>query len=244
MKIHLNNINGIADAIISLYVSKRNWSPDFANEVYLVCSKVLDTSGMLKNADDNPDLAAEFAQFSDWLNRLVKWGRKHTTLLRYIDFSCTVEGMHRAGQDDWDAHAKRFNNRILRSSTRLAAFGYEMSDYYKGKIIPTDVMLEKLGINIPDRVELDGVFYTKTTNGYIREDLAAKQDVKRGLYMLSIPSNFIFKVDLTEWCHVYKMRNASTNAHPEVQQCCEAIADALTAAHSQFDRDLFGSVDN
>ncbi|MCL1988032.1 MAG: FAD-dependent thymidylate synthase [Firmicutes bacterium] len=237
----MNNISGIADAIISLYVSKRNWSPTFAQEVYLVCSKVLDNNGMLKTATD--DLSAEFAQFDDWLNRLVKWGRKHTTLLRYIDFSCTVEGMHRAGQDDWDAHAKRFNNRILRSSTRLSSFGYEMSDYYKDKIIPTDVMLGKLNINLPERVEVDGVFYTKAVNGYIREDLANVQDVKRGLYMLSIPSNFIFKVDLAEWCHVYKMRNATTTAHSEVQQCCEEIAAALELAHKQFNKNLFCAVE-
>ena len=61
-------------------------------------------------------------------------GRKHITVLRYIDISIMTEGLHRAGQDDIDAHARRFDNRIIRSSTRLAEFSDgEMSDY-----IPTD----------------------------------------------------------------------------------------------------------
>ena len=51
-------------------------------------------------------------------------------MLDFVTISVTVEGIHRAGQDDWDAHAKRFDNRIIRSSTRLADFSEgEMSDY-------------------------------------------------------------------------------------------------------------------
>ena len=83
----------------------------------------------------------------------------------------TVEGLHRAGQDDWDSHAARFNNRIIRSSTRLAQFGYEMSDWYGDKIMPTDLALEYLGIDAPEYVEKDGEKFVKTVNGYIREDL-------------------------------------------------------------------------
>jgi len=237
--VYLNEISGIADAIISLHISKRTWSREFELEVYNVCKNVLDERGSLKNVE-----GAEAEKFKKWMDMLAKWGWKHTTLLRYVDFSVTVEGMHRGGQDDWDAHAKRFNNRILRSSTRLAAFGYEMSDWYKGKIIPTDQALQHLNIEVPNQIEIEGQTYVKAINGYIKEDLADKQDVKRGLYMLSIPSNFIFKVDICEWAHVYKERNAQGTAHPEVKECCEAIADLLEAAHGQFNRSLFDKILN
>ena len=244
MKVYLNEISGIADALVSLYMSKRSWSRKMEDEIHTVCRKVLDRRGALRPLEERVGLEKESAQFEEWMNKLAKWGWKHTTLLRYVDFSCTVEGMHRGGQDDWDAHAKRFNNRILRSSTRLASFGYEMSNWYKDKIIPTDIALSHLGIEVPERLEVDGKVYIKAINGYIREELANTQDAKRGLYMLSIPSNFIFKVDITEWSHVYKERNAAGTAHPEVKQCCEAIADLLESSHKQFNRELFDKILN
>ena len=83
-------------------------------------------------------------------------------MLRFIDISVTVEGLHRAGQDDWDSHAARFNNRIIRSSTRLASFGYEMSEWYQDKIIPTDAALDLLGIEAPE-VTLGEVDFSEET---------------------------------------------------------------------------------
>lgn len=62
-------------------------------------------------------------KFNKWLEMLLKMGRKHITVLRFIDISIMTEGLHRAGQDDVDAHARRFDNRIIRNSTRLATFG-------------------------------------------------------------------------------------------------------------------------
>ena len=244
MKVHLNEISGIADAIVSMYMSKRTWSRDFEEEVNAVCRKVLNEKGALKTPSELAELKKETANFEEWMDKLIKWGWKHITLLRYVDFSCTVEGMHRGGQDDWDAHAKRFNNRILRSSTRLSSYGYEVSDWYKDKIISTDTALSHVGINVPEQIEVNGVIYVKAVNGYVREDLAKEQDVIRGLYMLSIPSNFIFKVDITEWSHVYKERCAKGTAHPEVKECCEAIADMLESAHRQFNRELFEKILN
>ena len=69
-------------------------------------------------------------------------------------------------------------------------------------------------------------------------------DVKRGLYMLSIPSNFIFKINLAEWAHVYKQRNGTTGANPEVKECCELIADELYKANPFFTRELFNKIEN
>ncbi len=240
MNIYVNEINGIADAIVSMYMSKRSWTREKELEIRSVCEKTLTRSG--KIAEDAGE--AELAAYDGWLERLTNWGWRHITMLRFIDISVTVEGLHRAGQDDWDSHAARFNNRIIRSSTRLADFGYEMSDWYRGKVIPTDEALALLGIAAPDVLERDGVRFVKTVNGYIREDMKDSSDVKRGLYMLSIPSNFIFKVNLTEWAHVYKERNKEGTANPEVKLCCEAIADQIGRFQPRFDRELFLKIKN
>ena len=192
-------------------------------------------------------VSAMFETFDGYMNKLVKWGEAHITLLKFIDLSITVEGLHRAGQDDWDAHAKRFDNRIIRNSTRIKGvnFDYEMSDYYKGKIIPTDIAAYMvLGIEFPNEIEYEGKTYVKAVNGYILKGFENNNDVKRGLYMLSIPSNFIFRVNLAEWAHVYKERNKNGGANPEVKQCCEMMADQLIKAHPQFTRELWMNVKN
>ncbi len=242
MNTYLNQISGIDDAIVSMFMSKRSWTREKELHIRQVCRQVLQPNGSL--AEYNAELAAEFEEFSNWMSKLVKWGQKHITMLRFVDMSITVEGLHRAGQDDWDAHAKRFNNRIIRSSTRLAQFSYEMSSWYEDKIIPTDLALKELDIHLPDVFEHEGIPYIKSVNGYIREGYENNPDVKRGLYMLSIPSNFIFKIDLTEWSHVYKERNIHGSANPEVKQCCESIADQIEAFHNQFNRDLFMKILN
>lgn len=240
VKTYLNEITGIADAIVSMYMSKRNWSRELEDEIRSVCWSVLDNKGRFnRNAP-----ADELEKFNDWLERLIKWGWKHITMLRFIDMSITVEGLHRAGQDDWDAHAARFNNRIIRCSTRLATYSYEISEWYQTKIIPTDIALAELGITAPDSVNIKGKTYVKAVNGYIEESMKDNPDVKRGLYMLSIPSNFIFKVNLTEWAHVYKERNKKGNANPEVKLCCESIADQIELFQPSFNRELFEKIKN
>lgn len=120
MKTYLNQISGIDDAIVSMFMSKRSWTREKELHIREICRTVLRADGGLREYDSAQ--ADAFAEFADWMDKLTKWGWKHTTMLRFIDMSVTVEGLHRAGQDDWDAHAKRFNNRIIRSSTRLASF--------------------------------------------------------------------------------------------------------------------------
>ena len=200
MNLYVNEISGIADAIVSMFMSRRSWTREKEMEIREVCERVLSRQGKIVDGAAPEDMA----RYDKWMDSLVKWGWQHVTMLRYIDISVTVEGLHRAGQDDWDSHAARFGNRIIRSSTRLANFGYEMSDWYQDKIIPTDSALALLGIEAPEVIERDGERFVKTINGYIKEEYKDSSDVKRGLYMLSIPSNFIFKVNLTEWAHVFK----------------------------------------
>lgn len=241
MKVYLNSISGIPDAIVAMFMSKRTWTPELDRDIRETCAACLDYNGFVSGNVNN----AKFEKFEKWMGSLVKWGWTHTTLLRFIDISVNVEGLHRGGQDDWDSHAQRFNNRIIRSSTRLAAFREgEMSDYYKGKILPTAMALNAIGVDIPDTIEVDGKEYVKTVNGYILKECAGKQDVERGLYMLSIPSNFIFKVNVTEFAHVYKERNGDSHANPEVRECCEAIAEALYRAVPWFTRELLMKIKN
>lgn len=241
MNVYVNEITGVADAVTSMFMSKRTWTRKKEQEIRQICKLYTSSNGrMLMTPTDE-----KYQQFKEWLDTLVKWGWKHTTMLRFIDISVTVEGLHRAGQDDWDSHAKRFNNRIIRSSTRLATYNQnEMSDYYEGKIIPTDVALAQIGMTTPDTIEVDGKKYVKSVNGYILEEYKDNKDVKRGLYMLSIPSNFIFKIDLCEWGHVYKERNTHSNANPEVKECCESIADQIEKFYPCFNRELFEKIKN
>lgn len=241
MKVYLNKITGIDDAIVSMYFSKRSWNRGMETHIREVTKAILNSDGVYF-----PWPRDKTKEFDEWMDKLIKIGTKHITLLRFIDFSFTVEGIHRAGQDDWDAHAKRFDNRIIRASTRLATFeGDEMSDWYKGKIMTMDQVLRSIDAEVPEKItDENGTLFVRATNGYIREDLKDDKDAKRGLYMECIPSNFIFKVNLTEWAHVYKMRNKSTNANPEVKQLCENIADLLEDANPWFTRDLFNKIEN
>lgn len=241
MKIYLNNIHGVDDAILSMFMSKRSWTPELQERVQNLSRQVLDKDGFPIKSEMT---TAGWAEFNYYLNKVVKWGSRHMTMLRFIDLSFTVEGLHYAGTGDWDSHSMRFNNRIIRSSTRLANFDYEMSDYYQDKIIPTDMAMQELGIGIPDKIEYNGQSYVKTINGYIREDLQDNKDVKRGLYMLSIPSNFIFKVNLTEFAHVYKERNMESSANPEVKMLCEMCQQLVEDVFPQFNKELLLKIPN
>lgn len=242
MKAYLNSIQGIPDAITSMFMSKRTWTRDKEQEIRDACDYVLDRTGRFQINPDSKD--ERVVQYNKWLGSLTKWGTQHITMLKFIDLSVTVEGLHRAGQDDWDAHAKRFDNRIIRSSTRLARFGNEMSDFYKDKIVPTDMALDILNIDLPEKITKDGQTYVRNINGYVREDLFDDNDTRRGLYMLSIPSNFIFKVNLAEFAHVYKERNKNGHANPEVKECCEQIMDLITDAQPMFTRELMLAIKN
>jgi hypothetical protein len=245
MEVYLNRIDGWDDAILTMFYSKRTITRKFENVVRKAVYEST-THDPTYGAVGTLKTSEYWEEVKSWLTTLFKWAPHHTTMGRFLDLSFTVYGMHRAGQDDWDAHAKRYNNRIIRSSTRLADFkGGEMSDYYRGKVVPTDVALAALGITTPDEIEYEGKTYVRAVNGYILKGMEDSKDVKRGLYMLCIPSNFIFKVDLTEFAHVYKERRQEGTAAPEVKQACEWMVDQLEAASRGFiNRDLLMKIKN
>lgn len=241
MKTIVNSIVGFDDAFVAMYISKRSWTQELDAEIRDVCDSVLDKRGrIIRNCD-----VEKLNKFNKWLSMLLRMGRKHITVLRYIEISIMTEGIHRGGQDDIDAHVKRFENKIIRSSTRLAEYSDgEISDWYKDKIIPTDQALKILGINIPESFEYMGETYIKSTNGYIKEEYKNNKDVKRGLYMLSIPSNFISKINLTEFGHVFKERNEDGGANPEVKEWAELVVRQITEFHNQITRDYVLTIEN
>lgn len=239
MKVYFNGIDGLDDAIAAMYFSKRTWTAELDDEIRDVVRNNTYMRGRCVSQD------VMDSDFKRWMNKLCKWGKRHITLLKFIDISVVVEGLHRAGQDDWDSHAKRFDNRIIRSSTRLADFqSGEKSDYYKDKIFTTDEVCEFLNISLPTEITHNDLEYVKAVNGYILKDLKDNRDVKRGLYMESIPSSFIFKVNLAEWAHIYKERGEHGTANPEVKALAEAIQQALERANPWFTREFILSIEN
>lgn len=239
MNVTLNSIWGFDDAIAAMYLSKRTWTPELDMRIrQAVSNSTIEGSKGLRGIDDDPEL-------KKWLETVFKIGSRHMTLLRFINFSVTVQDMHRGAQDDFDSHAKRLDNRIIRSSTRLAKFGEnEMSDFYKGKIIPTDEALKTLNIALPGRIEINGELYVKAVNGYVREDLSNNKDALRGLYMLSIPSTFVFQCNVTEWAHIYKERNKNSGANPELKEMVESVCDQLQTTCPHLTRELFEKIPN
>ena len=242
MKVTVNSITGFEDAFVAMFISKRTWTPDIDMEIRDVCDDVLDKNGFIRLNCDETNLE----KFYKWLGILLSMGKKHITVLRYIDISIMTEGLHRAGQDDVDAHARRFDNRIIRSSTRLATYSEnEMSEYYKDKVL-TDAKVIKsiLGIDMPEEIEYEGNKYVKSPNGYVKEEFKNNKDVKRGLYMLSIPSNFISKINLCEWGHVFKERNQNGGANQEVKDWAEEVMKQITSYHEQITREYVLTIEN
>ncbi len=238
-----------------MYMSKRTWTPKLEQEIELAVGYSTDrrgkphrgivTPGELRYHPSDTD-----EQFMDMITKLFKWGQKHTTMLRFIDLSVIVEGLHRGATDDFDSHAKRLENRIIRSSTRLADYSPdEMSDWYKGKIIPTDLALGYMGIKAPETLEHDGKTYVRTGGGYVLEGLENNRDVKRGLYTLALPMTFTFKVNLVELAHIYRERGmkehgANGTAAPELQEMIESLMDQLESWYPMLTREYLLGICN
>lgn len=217
MKVNVSKISGIDDAILSLYFSKRSWTPELSEEVRAKVAECTCRNGFLVNPN---------SWLEEKLALLKKYGIEygHEVLLSFIDITIETQGLHRAGQDDWDSHAQRFNNRIVRSSTRLGKFtGGEKSDFYKDKILYFSEVMSLF----PPTIERNGHIYVYTDFGYVRADCAEDPDVVRGLYPLAIPSDNITKIDYRQLRHVYKMRGAHSSANPEVKQVAEGIRQDL-----------------
>lgn len=239
MKVYLNEINGLWAAIDAMYFSKRTWTREAEEKLMRMYHENYDERGKCKLGEGY--ITTEFNKLMD---NLFKWSTSHITLAKFLDFTFTVEGLHRGAQDDFDSHAKRLDNRIVRSSTRLSKFGNEKSEWYEGKIITTDEVLERFNIQKPSTVMVDGVNYVACTNGYVREDLKNDKDVLRGLYMLSIPSNFIFKCNGTEFAHIINERDSDSHAAPELRLMVEECKRLIVNEIPQYNTDWCRKVKN
>jgi hypothetical protein len=250
MNVYLTEIHSIQDAIRTMYMSKRSWTLELENEIREVVSHCTDRYGKPIDLPVDDPLKIKF---DDMVRKLFKWGRMHITMLRFLDVSVVIEGLHRGGTDDLDAHAKRMENRIIRSSTRLANYSTaEVSEWYSDKIIPTDVALSVLGIKTPDEIEFEGKTYVRAENGYIVKGMENDKDVKRGLYMLSLPMTFTFKINITELAHVYIERGKSKKngglahgtAAPELQIAMEDLIDQIEEWYPGITREFLLEVEN
>ena len=93
MNVTVNSITGFEDAFTAMYMSKRTWTPELDKEIRSTCDVVLDRNGrIIKDCD-----AESLNKFNKWLEMLLRMGRKHITVLRYIDISIMTEGIHRGG---------------------------------------------------------------------------------------------------------------------------------------------------
>ena len=102
-----------------------------------------------------------------------------------------------------------------------------------------------LNISLPEEIQVDGKTYVKRLNGYILKGLENDHDVQRGLYMMSIPSDFITQCNLTEFSHIYKLRNYDSTAHYELQTAIESWQCQLCAASAgYFNRELLMEIEN
>ena len=242
MEVYLNSVHGLDDAIVSMFLSKRTLTRELEEDIRHTYYQLYEFDGFPMYYEQNKEAAEKFTK---WTDSLFKWGWRHMTMLKFIDLSFTVYGLHRAGQDDWDSHAKRMDNRIIRNSTRLANYeDGEMSDYYKDKIIPTDEALKILNITKPNEITYNNEIYVSTPNGYVKKGFENNKDVKRGLYMLSIPSNFIFKINLAEFAHIYKERNKNGTANPEVKELAEACLEQVNLFIPYVDSEYLFKIQN
>lgn len=239
MKFELKEVSGVTNAILALKFSKRNYNDTVDGYIRYLVYKFSNPNGFIYNRN-NTTMTEEdnrqWGKLEEQLNVVSKWGAGvgfnsnidagHETILRFIDLTFVVTGLHRGAQDDLDSHAMRMNNRIVRSSSRLGVFGSdEMSDWYKTRIISfEDIMdvLDNKTFDFPEiYIDCDDNEYVKTSYGYIRKDLLEDKDTMRGLYRLSIPSDCIFTVSLHDFRHIYKRRNKWTHAAPELAEGIE-----------------------
>ena len=68
MNVTIRKISGIDDAINTMFISKRTWTPELEQDIYDTCSRVLDRNGFIKEDTDVED----YAKFSKWMDSLVK----------------------------------------------------------------------------------------------------------------------------------------------------------------------------
>lgn len=228
MNVKLLETTGLKTALLSLYISKGTLTEELEEDIL---------SG--KKEEDKEE-------WGRLCGILKKIGEKHITLLRFINFSFLIRGMHRGAQDDLDAHAKRFGNAIVRASTRLGGAEPEFSDWYKDKVLTFEdvVKLTDMDFMFEKEETFNGKQYVRVPNGYVLKGEENKPDVTRGLYMLGFKGNSVWSISLCEWAHVYQLRGKHSGANPELKECVELIQEEVEKVYPFADRDYLRKVMN
>lgn len=236
MKITHFKMSGWDSAIRCMYMTKNTYNEDLEKKLCEAEKICLHSSAGRPISKDDDEL---IRWYQGQKNTAIKMGAVHYNVLKHVDFTCTVVGLHRGGQDDLDAHAERFDTRIIRMSTRDKNNTEltEISDYYKGKILTFGDLCKKF--NLPEAVTFNDAIFIRTPLGYVREDCVDDKDVRRGHATLATASTFTFKCDIAEFCHVFRERCEDGNAHPELKELVEKIAKKINYLEPDLTRDFF-----
>lgn len=250
MAITLTEVNGIAAAIVSLKQTKRTFSMEEYERIQKLIYDHSNYKGFIVPPDNHDGRNSqkyleEHEEIIKFTDNLAKWGAGwhqkdagtwidagHETLLRYIDITFVVENCGYGTVADLDAHVMRFNNRIIRSSSRLAKYQeLETSWWYQDKNLGLAEVADVIGLEFPEKfTDENGKVWVRAQNGYVPEGFDENGDYTRGNYPLHIPMNAICKINLFDLRHVYKRRNAYTHATQELRHDIESLADQVEAA--------------
>lgn len=276
MKIKSLHITGYDDMVRSIFISNKKYNDELdtrINKCERIRQELFDTKhtvspDLLDDANDREDyewyrnkieIAFKIAcgslyEKADEEGRILPEQVQlcHSTIGRFLDISCVVDGLHRGATDDFDAHAKRLESRIVRRSTRTTSpDDIELSDWYKGKVIPFGDLdgktvsevksiteSEEVTINLPDTIIYDNRVYRKSRFGYVADEFKDNYDVLRGLTPLGMSNLFTFKCNITEWAHITRLRRYGTHAAPELQQMIDKINTKLREIEPKLNDDF------
>lgn len=257
MQFHLYKVSGYEEAIMSLRMSKgKFYSWEKAKEIQDLVYAVTNRQGAIatpeeyvfnmyniqypfvKHSKITGDYDTDIAEFKRLLGLTMDNAmghHEHHTLMKYIDISFFTDGLHRGAQDDLDAHAIGFNNRITRFSTRLATIDeVKVSEWYQDKIIPFHDAIEMGAGDLPECIEVGGGLFNYTPFGYVLDkyeemnhEASIRKDVIRGLIPLGTPGPALWKTDMFNLRYIYKMRGQLTKANPELKIGIEQLADQI-----------------
>lgn len=219
MNLEVLEISGYVPAICSLYMSKRTLNEDRLTDIINTVNGATDKRGFIIADSPYRD------KLYDYLSKAIRYGIRfgHHQILKFIDVTIYMQGLHRGAQDDYDAHAARMN--IIRSSTRSVngAQHSEFSEFYNDKLIPfKDLKF------MPEVLVVENEEYVKTTWGYVKSGHETDGDVLRGLTPLGLASDNISKVAYGEHLrHIYSVRRMEGHANPELKKAMELLRSEL-----------------
>ena len=84
MKVTLTEMHSIRDAIRTMYMSKRTWNEEIEQQLKEMVDHCTDRYGRPLDLPEDDELKIKFDKE---VAKLLKWGQKHITMLRFEDIS-------------------------------------------------------------------------------------------------------------------------------------------------------------